>query len=149
MVPLFLRRAQAAGRNPEPVEVENLWGYGERLVCKLAGVDTIEAAADLCGSELLIRGEDRPPAKEGEFYLAELAGCTVMDAGNGQCLGTVRGWQEAGGAVLLEVDSAAGGELLIPFAAAICVRVAPAAKRIDVVLPPGLMELNRSGGESS
>jgi ribosomal 30S subunit maturation factor RimM len=39
------------------------------------------------------------------------------------------------------VDSA-NGELLIPLAKEICVRVDTEARRIDVVLPEGLRELN-------
>jgi len=40
------------------------------------------------------------------------------------------------------VDTPAG-ELLIPLAQEICVRVDTAARRIDVVLPEGLRELNQ------
>ena len=144
--PLYLCRS---GKSPEPVQLEDLWVYGNRCVCKLAGVDTIAAAAELRGSELCIRRQDRLPAKEGEHYLADLAGCSIMDARGGQILGTVHGWQETGGAVLLEVQSVAGDEVLIPFASSICVRVEPAAKRIEVDLPPGLLELNKRGGNTS
>jgi ribosomal 30S subunit maturation factor RimM len=34
------------------------------------------------------------------------------------------------------------GELLIPLAEDICTRIDPAARRIDVVLPEGLRDLN-------
>ena len=143
---LYLRRA---GENPRPVQLEDLWIYGDRCVCKLAGVDTMDVAAGLRGAEICIRRQDRRPAGEGEYYLADLAGCAVTDVRTGAVLGTVRGWQETGGAVLLEVEPAAGGELLIPFAASICVRVEPEAGRIEVALPPGLLELNKPGGEAS
>jgi len=36
-----------------------------------------------------------------------------------------------------------GGELLIPLAEDICTRIDPVARRIDVVLPEGLRDLNR------
>jgi ribosomal 30S subunit maturation factor RimM len=46
------------------------------------------------------------------------------------------------GTPVLEVDSSSG-ELLIPLAQEICVRIDTGARRIDVVLPEGLRELNR------
>ena len=46
--------------------------------------------------------------------------------------------------MLLEVQSAEGGEILVPFARSICVSIDPAAKRIIVELPEGLEDLNRA-----
>ncbi len=48
-----------------------------------------------------------------------------------------------GGVPLLAVDTSEG-EVLVPLAAEFCVRIDVAAKRIDVVLPEGLRDLNRS-----
>jgi ribosomal 30S subunit maturation factor RimM len=45
------------------------------------------------------------------------------------------------GTPLLVVDTPQG-ELLIPFAQEICTRIDPAARRIDVVLPEGLRDVN-------
>jgi 16S rRNA processing protein RimM len=60
-------------------------------------------------------------------------------------IGVVRDVQSAG-TPLLVVD-AAEGELLIPLAQDICVNVDTAARRIEVVLPEGLRELNRPNTE--
>jgi 16S rRNA processing protein RimM len=54
--------------------------------------------------------------------------------------GGVTGWDAGGGNGLLVID----GDLLVPFARAICVEIDPAAKRIAVNLPAGLQELNRT-----
>jgi ribosomal 30S subunit maturation factor RimM len=60
-------------------------------------------------------------------------------------LGTVSDVQfpgeEMAGTPLLEVNTAEG-ELLIPLAEDICTKIDPPARRIDVVLPDGLRELN-------
>jgi ribosomal 30S subunit maturation factor RimM len=45
------------------------------------------------------------------------------------------------GTPLLEVDSR-HGELLIPLAQEICVQIDTAARRIEVILPEGLRELD-------
>jgi len=50
--------------------------------------------------------------------------------------------EELKGTPLLEVNSASG-ELLIPLAREICVSIDTAARRIEVVLPEGLDDLNR------
>jgi ribosomal 30S subunit maturation factor RimM len=42
---------------------------------------------------------------------------------------------------VLEVDTSQG-ELLIPLAEDICTKIDPHARRIDVVLPEGLRDLN-------
>ena len=67
---------------------------------------------------------------EGEYYQADLIGCEVVRArARASRLGVVTGWQEAGGAGLLEVGEG-DGKLLIPFARAICVEIDACAKRI-------------------
>jgi 16S rRNA processing protein RimM len=49
-------------------------------------------------------------------------------------------------APLLAVRSSEGDEILIPFAKAFLVSMNAAAKRIDMTLPAGLVEVNRSAG---
>jgi ribosomal 30S subunit maturation factor RimM len=60
-------------------------------------------------------------------------------------LGTVRDVQfpgeEISGTPLLEVDTSSG-EILIPLAVDICTRIVPAERRIEVILPEGLRDLN-------
>jgi ribosomal 30S subunit maturation factor RimM len=51
--------------------------------------------------------------------------------------------EDVAGTPLLVVDTR-HGELLIPLAEDICTRIDPAARRIDVLLPEGLRDLNDS-----
>ena len=57
-------------------------------------------------------------------------------------LGTVRDVQFTSGTPLLEVETSTG-ELLIPLAEDICTKIDATARRIEVVLPEGLRELNK------
>jgi ribosomal 30S subunit maturation factor RimM len=79
------------------------------------------------------------------FFISDLIGCEVWEAGAATPLGTVRDLQPTGdespGTPLLVVETPRG-ELLIPFAQEICTRIDPTARRIDVVLPAGLRDLN-------
>ena len=123
------------------MEVERTWLHGEHVIFKFKGVDTISDAERLAGADVLIPLEDRPAAEPGEYYRADLLGCEVFDD-EGRLLGVVADWQETGGTPLVEVCSPEGKELLIPFAKSIFTRIDPAAKRIEVNLPEGLLDLN-------
>jgi 16S rRNA processing protein RimM len=128
-----------AENNGERFEVESTWFHQETLIFKFRGVDSISDAERLSGREVRIPMSQRLPLDPGEYFQSELVGCEVVDRRTGESLGHVTDWQDAGGPGLLVVD----GDLLIPFARAICVEIDPAARRIAVELPEGLKELNR------
>jgi 16S rRNA processing protein RimM len=121
------------------VDIESVWEHASRLVFKFRGIDNISDAEVWRGAELRVPASQRAALEEGEFYHSDLIGCEVRDAKSGERLGVVAGIQEAGGPGLLELDTG----MLIPYAKAICVKIDPAARRIDVSLPEGLRELNQ------
>lgn len=123
----------------EPREVESTWFHRGMLILKFRGVDTISDAERLVGAEVRIPVSERAELEPDEFFQSELIGCQVFDRRTGENLGAVEGWEDSGGAGLLEL----GGGLLIPFARPICVEIDPAARRIVVDLPEGLKDLNR------
>ena len=125
---------------PVPHQVEHTWFHNETLVFKFQGVDTISDAELLSGLEVRIPFAERAEIEPGEYFQSDLVGCEVLDRKSGARIGTVTAWQDGGGCGLLEVD----GDLLIPFARAICVEIDLAARRIAVDLPEGLRELTQS-----
>lgn len=137
-----------AENDPEgcPFEVESVWEHqtrGEgRLVFKFRGIDSISDAEQLAGREVRLPLAERAGLAEGEFYQSDLVGCEVVDRSAGTVIGRVSGLDEYGGTLLLKV-AAAGGELLIPFARAICANIDVVARRIEVDLPEGLDKLNQ------
>lgn len=132
---VFLRRGEDVLRS---VHIDHAWLQGDRVVLKLAGVDTIEAAEALRGVDLCVRRKDRLPLSEGEFYLTDLIGCELFDAG--KLVGEVTAWQESPGAVLLTVRHP-DGEALVPMVKAICHEVDIPGRRIMANLPVGLLDL--------
>ena len=122
--------------------VEKVWERGRGWVFKFRGVDTISQAELLERAEVRIPKTDRLPVEQGEHYVSDLMGCEVRDRATGELLGTVTGWQDAGGSGLLEVGNA-DDPLLIPFARSLCVEIDTVAKRIVVNVPEGLKDLNR------
>jgi 16S rRNA processing protein RimM len=124
----------------EPYEVEGVRTVSGSILMKFRGVDTISAAEPLRGAEVRIPREQRIELEAGEFFIDDLVGCEVVERGSGEKLGAVTGFEDGGSSGLLRV----GEDLLIPFARSICVAIDPAARRIEVELPPGLKDLNRS-----
>ena len=123
--------------NEKPMEVERAWMHGDQLILKFAGVDTISDAEKLAGAEVAIPFEQRAVLGDDEYFESDLIGCEVMDA-SGRSLGVVTDFEETGGTPLLHI----GEDLLIPFAKSICTAIDPAAKRIVIQPPEGLLDLN-------
>jgi len=157
-----LREVWLAGpappRDPAPaqrrVRVRACWispSRGGQAIFHFEGFDSISQADALVGLEVQVPLEERAPLPAGRYYISDLVGCEVWerlpsgpaspDSRSLERLGTVRDVQFPGGAPLLVVESGAG-EVLIPMIDHICVLVDPAARRIEVVLPPGLRDLN-------
>jgi 16S rRNA processing protein RimM len=145
-----LRRVTLLAPNGEPAggfTVAEVRPYQGRLLFRFAEVTSIGEAEKLTGCQVCVQRAERAVLPGGEFYIADLTGCDVIDRRSGERLGTVTGWQEYGGPGLLEVERAgAAGPLLVPFARSICVLIDPAARRIEVELPEGLERLDETGG---
>jgi 16S rRNA processing protein RimM len=130
-----------------------------RVVLQFAGIDTISDAESIAGQDVLVPCDERLPLDDESVYVSELIGCTVYDGP--LPVGMVEDVQFAmtadGGrrlddaAPLLAVRSSEGDEILVPFAKAFLVRVDTEAKRIDMTLPQGLIEVNRrvAGGDAN
>jgi 16S rRNA processing protein RimM len=130
---------------PRRVRVRRCWlspGRGGQAIFHFAGVDNPEEAERLRGLEIQVPMEERAPLDSGSYYVSDLVGCEVWEAGAASALGSVRDVEFPGGAPLLAVDTSQG-EVLVPLAAEFCRHIDVKAKRIDVILPEGLSELNR------
>ena len=128
----------ATGRRE--LQLESHWLHKGRVVLKFRGVDSIEQAQALAGCELQIPLEERAPLPRDAAYVSDLIGCEVLDRGH--ALGTIAEVQfGAGEAPLLLVQSEAG-EHLIPFVAEYVQRLDVSGKRLDMSLPPGMLELD-------
>lgn len=132
-----------------PVAVRSCWlshSRGGQAIFHFEGVHSISDAKKLVGLEVQIPLAERMKLPSGTYYVTDLIGCEVRERG-GASLGSVRDVQimgeEIAGTPVLAVASAEG-ELLIPLADEICVRVDTAARSIEVILPEGLRDLNRN-----
>lgn len=120
------------------VEIEDVWEHKGGLIFKFRGIDTRNEAEKLEKTELRIPASERPPAPEGEFYHSDLIGCEVV-LKNGVQVGSVTGCHDYGAGGLLEVNTGSGN-VLIPFAKAICIEIDPVGRRIVIDPPEGLLD---------
>ena len=137
----------ADGRNePRRIGVERCWlatSRGGQAIFHFEGVDTVEAAEKLRGAEVQVPFDQRTRLGAGQYYVSDLIGCEVWESDAASAMGAVRDVQFPGGAPLLSVQTEEG-EVLVPLAAEFCIRIDVRTKRIDVALPEGLRDLNRS-----
>jgi len=136
-----LGRVYLFGSDPAAqFEVESVRNVPGSVIFKFRGIDSMDDADRWRGAEVRIPREERLEPEPGEFFIGDLIGCEVVERGTGGSLGFVTGWDQGGASGLLHV----GPDLLIPFARSICVSIDVAGKRIEVDLPEGLKDLNRS-----
>lgn len=98
-----------------------------------------DAAQRLVGAELLLEREELRPLAEDEYFLHELVGLEVVDRERGS-LGPVEDVYDASGQPLASVRID-GREQLIPLRREMVDGVDMDARRIDVSLPRGLLDL--------
>ena len=117
---------------------------GGQVIFHFVSSDSVDDARKLVGLEVQVPFSDRVKLPAGSYYISDLVGCAVREK-DGSVVGLVRDVEINGdvisGTPNLVVDTARG-ELLIPLAQEICVAVDLAERRIEVVLPEGLRELN-------
>ena len=130
---------------PCGAKVRACWLHKNQAVFHFEGCDSINDAEKLRGWQVQVEFSERVELPQGKYYVSDLVGCEVWECGfglqAGTLLGTVNDVQFTGGAPLLVVETPRG-ELLIPLAEEICRRIDLGARRIEVVLPEGLHELN-------
>lgn len=131
--------------NRREVELEDFWPHKGRMILKFAGIDSIDDAKDLAGAEIQIPREQRAQLEEGSFFVSDLVGCRVFaSTGSAEVreLGPVTDVVfGAGEAPLLQVQEGAR-ELLIPFVESYTKKVDLDARRIEMILPEGMLELD-------
>jgi len=123
------------------VELEDFWFQSGRVILKLSGCDSVEAASEFTGYEFCVSDADRVPLADDEYYDFDLEGCLV-ELKTGQAIGTVQSILKTGGTEILVVGKTDQSEVLIPLAESIVVEIDTAGKRIVVDPPEGLLELS-------
>ena len=125
--------------------LEEYWPHLRRMILKFRGVDSISDAEQLVGCELQIPAAERTPLPTGAAYVSDLVGCTLWDFRGepaGRQVGDIADVQFGAGEAPLLVVRAGKQEWLIPFAAEYLRAVDLAGRRVEMVLPEGLLQVD-------
>lgn len=123
-----------------------------RVVLQLAGIESISDAEKLAGLDVLVPRDKRVELADDSAYTSDLIGCILFDRSS--AVGVVTDVQFAvtpdgarrldDAAPLLVVTATGGDEVLVPFARVFLLSMDVAAKRIEMALPEGLLDVNRT-----
>ena len=87
---------------------------------------------------------ERAPLGEDEVYIGDLIGCVLVDVAGAApvIVGEIEDVDRTAGPVALLVVRGTAGEVLVPFAKSYLRTVDLEAKRVEMTLPEGLLDLN-------
>lgn len=98
----------------KPVKVIACRPHGNIAILKLAGVDTVDAAAALRGKVLFMARTDAKIA-DNSYFIQDLIGCRVLDADTTEtCYGTLSDVSHTGANDVWHVTDDSGKEYLLP-----------------------------------
>jgi 16S rRNA processing protein RimM len=132
---LQLRRPTGEAR---PLKISGVRPHRGRLLVLFEGVEGLEAAEALRGSDLCVLPGDEPVRPPGYVLHFELEGFEVADV-SGRSLGRAEGLAEAGGLPLLAVRTPLGLRD-VPFRHPIVVAVDREARKVVLDPPAGLLD---------
>ncbi|MBF9142040.1 ribosome maturation factor RimM [Hymenobacter properus] len=112
---------------------------GNRVLLKLHGIDRIEEAEPLRGSQLYLPLAELPELEDDQFYFHDVIGFTVVDENLGE-LGTVENFYELPQQDMLAMRYQ-GQEVLIPVVDELVSHADHEKKQVHVKLPEGLLDV--------
>ena len=121
-----------------------LIGAGKGVViARLAGVEDRNQAEALRGLRLYLQRSALPQTDADEYYHADLLGLEAV-LGDGTPVGRVRAIHDFGAGDTLELTRPGAPPVMVPFTRAIVPIVEPAAGRLVLDPPPGLLDENKA-----
>lgn len=126
-----------AGQPPRTLVVAASRPQKGGAVVRFEGFEDRDQAEELRGLDLEVLRSEVPKAPEGTYYQYELLGCLCFN--EGEALGRVVEVNEDGGGLMLIVEGD-GRRVPVPFVREFLRAVDVEGGRIDLALPPGLLE---------
>lgn len=144
----LLTAAGSPDESAREIALVNSWlhkaGHTSDVVLHFAGVDSIEDAERLRGLVVAIPRSERALLGKDEVYVGDLIGCSLVDVAPSteRTVGVIEDVdRDAGPVALLVVRGSASDEILVPFAKAYLRQIDLEAKRVEMALPEGLVEV--------
>jgi 16S rRNA processing protein RimM len=149
--PKPLPPAPPPAKLPRQAALLDHWMHKGGIVLHFTESQSISDAEALTGLVVAVPAEQRATLSLDEYYIGDLVGCTVFDVAGGlgsapQPVGIIEEVDRGAGPVALLVVRPSGStdEVLIPFAKSYLRTIDIDAKRVEMALPEGLLELNQT-----
>ena len=124
----------------ENLELDHVHAYGGKVLLGFKGIDDRAGANALRGVELSVARENLPPLADGEYYLGELVGCTVV-LDDDTVVGLVRDvWDLPANEVLQVISNDNDKEVLIPLIDEVIKEIDRAGRRVVITAMEGLLD---------
>jgi len=114
------------------IKIEETASALPAVLIRFAGINSPEAAKEFTGAQLLAGRDQAAPLNEGEFYIEDLKGLTVVSTAgaNFDTLGIITDIIEGGGGELAEIQLLNGEKRLVPFRNEFFPEIAPEKGRV-------------------
>lgn len=109
------------------------------VIIKLSGIDSPDEANQYRDCFLLVDRENAVKLPEDSFFICDIMGCSVFDE-KGALLGELADVLQTGSNDVYIVRNASGKEILLPALKSVVRSISPEHRRIDVVIPKGLLD---------
>jgi 16S rRNA processing protein RimM len=120
------------------VEVQGAREHKNLFILKLKGYDNINLVEKYKGWELKVRDEDRVELGEGEYYVRDIVGATVVTE-DGEKLGIITDVLSPGANDVWVVKRPKGGNVLLPVIDEVVLEVDVPGRTVKVHLMEGLL----------
>jgi len=120
-------------------DVENVKFFKESVILKLSGINTMDEAETLKNCYVLVDRANAVKLPDDTYFICDLIGSSVYDE-NGKLLGTLEDIFKTGSNDVYVVKSKSGKEILIPALKSVVNGIDIENKRIDVIVPKGLLD---------
>jgi 16S rRNA processing protein RimM len=137
-------RARARDKSERRYVVDSMREHGGRLLIRLDGVESRDAADALRGSLFVVDTADLPPIEDpDEFYDHQLEGLRVRTLAGLEVGAVAEVLHTAAGEILaVRPTDGEGAEILVPFVGAIVTSVSLADGFVEIDPPDGLLDLD-------
>jgi 16S rRNA processing protein RimM len=122
-----------------PVHIRSVRWHRDDLLIALEEYDSREEVGNLRNLIVSVPAGDLPELDDGEIYLHEILGMTVINIESGEVLGQILEIIETGANDVYIVRHATGSELLLPAIEDVILQIDLEKQEIQVKLLPGLL----------
>ena len=122
-----------------PFFIDTIQINGNKALVKFEDIDSLDDAKSIIKAKLYLSLSLLPELEKSQYYFHDLVDCEVFEVGSK--LGIVKEVIDLNGNQLLAVD-VEDKEVLIPLKDEILIKVDVGAKKVNVKLPDGLLDIN-------